>query len=112
AEVFQFGHGQQPAGPSRMTGDENEFAVARARRREAEKILYRRRLAILVGAEQANIQIVARELEVVGIAAVERNLLLRREYQSHVGVAFEAIQMIRAALPKRDDIGAQARAIQ
>ena len=66
-----------------------------------------RRLAILVNAEKTHIEVEARKLEVVRIAAEERDLLLRREDQADVGVAFETVEMIRAALPERDHIRAQ-----
>ena len=112
AHIFQFGDRQQPARPTRMAGDENQFAVARARGRKAEKIFHLRRLTILVGAEQADVEVVARELEVVGVATVESDLLLRREDDPHIGVALEAIEMISPALPKGDHVRAQAGAIE
>ena len=66
------------------------------------------RLPVFVSAENADIEIEARVFEIVRIAAIKRDLLLRREDQAHVIVAFEAIKMVDAALIKRDDIGAQA----
>ena len=64
-------------------------------------------LAIFVSAEDADIEIVAWILEVIGIAAVERRLLLGREDDPHIVVAFVAIQIVDAALIERDHIGAQ-----
>ena len=109
--VFQFSHGQQPAGSTRMSGDECEFAIACARRRETQEILHLCRFVIFVGTEQADVEVVARELEVVRVAAVKSDLLLGRKYQTNVRVALEAIEVIRAALPERDDVRAQTRAI-
>ena len=111
AQVFQFGNGAQPTRPPGVAGDESEFAGARARRGEAEKIRHLCRLAIFVGAKQADVQVMARELEVVRVAAVKSDLLLGRKDEPHIGVTLEAVKMIRPALPKRDDIGAQARAV-
>ena len=66
------------------------------------------RLAVLVDAEEADVEVVARILEVVRIAAEEGDLLLRGEDQAHVGVLLEAIEVILAALVERDDVAAQA----
>ena len=63
-------------------------------------------LAIFVSAENADIEIVTRILEVIGIATVERRLLFWREDDPHIVVAFVAIQIVNAAPIKRNHIGA------
>ncbi len=66
-----------------------------------------RRLAVFVGAEDADIEIEARILEVVRIAAVKGDLLLGREDEPDVVVTFVAIQIVDAALVERDHVGAK-----
>ena len=65
-------------------------------------------LAVFVGAKEADIEIEARILEVIRVAAVEGGLLLGREDQAHIGILLEAVKVILAALVERDDIAAQA----
>ena len=50
-------------------------------------------LSVFVDAEEADVEIVARILEVVRVAAVERDLLLGSEDQADVGVLLVAIKM-------------------
>ena len=68
------------------------------------------RNAVLVGAEEREVEVVARIGEVVGIAAEERHLLLGREDEADVGVLLVAIEPVLRALVERDDVGAQAGA--
>ena len=63
---------------------------------------------VLVGAKQANIQIVTGVLIIIRIAAEKRRLLLRGKNQPHIGVFFVTIKMILCALVERDDVAAQA----
>ena len=49
-------------------------------------VLELRRLAVLVGAEEADVEVVARVLEVVRIAAEEGDVELGGEHQADVGV--------------------------
>ena len=65
--------------------------------------------AVFVGPEQADVEVVARELEVVGVAAEERDLLLRCEYQPHIGVLLGAIEVICSPLPESHHVAPQAR---
>ena len=65
------------------------------------------RLAVLVDAEEADVEIVARILEVVRVAAEEGDVLLRREDQPHVGVLLVAVEMVLPALVERDHVAAQ-----
>ena len=70
------------------------------------------RLVVLVDAEEADVEIVARILEVVRVAAVKGDLLLRGEDQPDVGVLFEAIKVILPALVERDHVAAQAGLVE
>ena len=108
AQIGQLVRGQLPFGPSRMTADQSKFAIARAFRVPFQEMLGLGWLAIFVSAENADIEIVSRILEVIGIAAVERRLLFGREDDPHIVVAFVAIQIVNAAAIKRDHIGAQS----
>src|SRR5258706_15879814 len=65
-------------------------------------------LAILVSAKEANIEIVARILEVIRVTGEKRNLLLRREHQANIGVALEAVKVIAPALIELYHIAAHA----
>ncbi len=70
------------------------------------------RLAFLVGAEEGHVQVVARVGEVVGVAAVERGLLLGGEDQLDVGILLVAVEPVFAALVEGDHVGAQAGLFQ
>ena len=70
------------------------------------------RRVVLVDAEQREVEIVAREGEVVGIAAEERHLLLGREDEPDVGVLLVAVEPVLRALVERDDVGAQAGLVE
>ncbi len=111
ALILQFRHRQQPARASGMAGNKNQVAVRRALGREAEKMFHLRGLAVFVSAEETDVQVEARKLEIVHVAAEERDLLFGREHEPHVGVTLELIQMIRATLPERDDIRPHSGAI-
>src|SRR5438874_11930007 len=63
-------------------------------------------LAVLVNAKKCDIQIVARELEIIRIAAKKGHLKFRRKNQPHVGVLFETIKVIQDAGVERDYIAA------
>ena len=71
----------------------------------------RHRLAILVGAQQPHVQVVAREVEVVRIAAEEANPVLGREHQPDVLIATVAIQVMHAAAVEFHDIATHRRRI-
>ena len=66
------------------------------------------RLPVFVDAKDADIEIVTRILEIVGIAAVKSDLLLRREDDANVVVSFVLIEMVKAALIKCNHIRAKA----
>ena len=86
-----------------MAGDKDEFALGGAGDGPFEEVGGFCRDAILIDAEKADIETVARELEVVGISAEEGDLLLGGENEANVGVAAVAVEVILAALVERDD---------
>ena len=71
-------------------------------------MLHLRRLAVLVGPEQAHVEIEAGKLEVVGIAAEEGDLAFGSEDEADVGVLLRPVEVIGAALEERDDVASQA----
>jgi hypothetical protein len=58
--------------------------------------------------EQADVQIEAGVLKIVRIAAEEGDVLFRREHQPHVGVFFQTVQVVQAALVQGDHVAPQA----
>ena len=63
------------------------------------------RLAVVVDTEQRHVEAVAREREVVGIAAVERGVELGREHEADVGELLVEIEVILRALIERHHFG-------
>ena len=94
----------EPIGVARMAGDEDQLILRGAVLAPLEVMLDLGRLAVLVDAEKADVEIVARIREVVRIAAVEGDLLLRSEHQANVRVMLETIEVILPALIERDDL--------
>ena len=91
-----------------MAGDEDEIAVLRAALAPLQVVRRMHRLAVLVRAEEADVEVVARILEVVGIAAEEGDADFRREDEPDVGVFLVAIEVVLAALEERDHVAAEA----
>ena len=92
---------------ARTAAHERQLAIARSARIPFEKVFDLGRLPVLINTEEADIEIEARILEVVGIAAVKCHLLFRRKNEPHIIVAFVAIKMIHAALIQRHHIGTE-----
>jgi hypothetical protein len=107
ADVFEVRDGVEPAGASGMARDEREFAVARAGSAPLEEVLELHRLIVLIDAKEADIEVVAGELEIVGIAAEEGDVFFGGEDEADVGVFFILVEMIFAALKERDDVAAK-----
>lgn len=68
----------------------------------------RGRLAVFVDAKERHVEVVVRELEVVGVAAKEGDVLLGGEDQADVSVFFVAVEVVLAALEERDHVAAEA----
>ena len=63
------------------------------------------RLVVLVDAEEADVEVVARVLEVIRVAAEEGGLLLRGEDDADVGVLLERVEVVLPAGVERDHVG-------
>ena len=95
-----------------MPGNEGQLALGSPLFGPLQGVGHLHRLAVFVGAEKADIEVEARILEVVGIAAEEGDLLLGGEHQAHIGVLLEPVQMVRPALIQGHHIGAETRGVQ
>ena len=96
--VLHLGQGVLAAGAAGVPGHEGEVAGLETGAGPLEEVLGLVGLAVLVDAEEGEVQVVAREGEVVGVAAEEGDLHLRREDQAHVGVLLVAVDPVLAAL--------------
>src|SRR5947209_17066369 len=90
-----------------MTADKHKLVVAHAIGGPLEVILKTYRLVVLVSAEERNVEVVARVLEVVWVPTEEGNGELRREDQPYVVVFLVLIKVIDRARVERDHIAAQ-----
>ena len=66
-------------------------------------------MTVFVCAQQADVEVEARKVEVVRISAELGDLELRRENQAHIVVAFVAIQIVDTTVVQRDNIATNAR---
>jgi len=71
-----------------------------------------RRPAVLVGPEEADVEVVAGKLEIVRVAAEKGDLPLRGEDEPHVGVFLRAVEVVEASLVQGDDVAPQPRGRQ
>src|SRR5205085_11343305 len=99
----------EPLRAPRMPQHERQLAIRRAVPAPLEIVLGLQGLVFVINTEEATVQIEPRVVKVVVIAAKERDLLLRREDQPHIGVAPVTVEVIAAALIKRDDLAEQPR---
>src|SRR5258707_9815845 len=91
-------------GGAGMARGEGQIAGLRIRRRITQIAGFAvERAAVTIDPHIADIEVVARELEIVGIAAEERDRLLGREHQPHVLVTAALVESVEAALIERDD---------
>ena len=91
-----------------MPRHEHEVAVGHAVVGPRQMVLHPGRPSMLVGAEEADVEVEPGKLEVVGVAAKEGDLLLRREDQPHVGVLLRAVEVVGASLIERDHVTPQS----
>ncbi len=109
---LELGQGHQAVGRAGVAGNEDQLAVGGAVGAPLQVVGGLDRLAFFIGAENGHVQVVAREGEVVGVAAVEGGLLLGSEDQLDVGVLLVAIEPVLAALVEGDHVGAQPGLLQ
>src|SRR5256885_1974076 len=107
AEGFQLRHRQLSLGRARMTADYDHLARLGARLAEREEILQPRRSAVFVDAQQRDVEVVAREVEVVRVAAAKRDRQLRGEGEAHVLETAIAVQMVETAVIEIDHVAAR-----
>src|SRR6266536_2028881 len=91
-----------------MAGDENQLIVGSAGLAPLQIVLELDLLVIFIDTEEADIEVVAGVFEIVGVAAEEGDVFFGREDEADVGVLFELIEVILAALKERDDDAAEA----
>lgn len=105
ARRLELGHGEKAARAARVPSHEDEVVFLRTFRAPAQPVLGVQRLAVLVDSEEREVQFVAREGEVVGVAAEGCDGLLGRAHQAHVIEGAVAVQPVLAALVELDRFG-------
>ena len=93
-----------------MSGDESQLAIAGAIRLPLQVVRRLGRLAVLVGAEERDVEIVAGILEVIGIAAEERDGKFRRKHQPDVVILFVFVEVVHRARVQRHHVAANVAA--
>ncbi len=88
-------------------GDEHGLVGGRAVEVDRQMLRRRGRTAVLVGAQQREVEAPARKLEVVRVAAERGDVGLGREDQPHVVVAPILIEPELAAAVERDGLAFQ-----
>ena len=94
-----------------MAGDEDQVALLGAVLAPLQVMRRPHGPAVFIGAEEAEVEIVAGILEVVRVAAEEGRGEFGSEHQANVGVFLVGVEMILTALIERDDVAAQARLV-
>src|SRR6185369_5841052 len=92
---------------TRIAGHENKVAFLDARGGPLEVILRMYWLTIFVNTHEGHVDIEAREIEVIRIAAEKRGLEFRHEHETNVRVFLVTIEIVLSALVKRDDVRPQ-----
>src|SRR4051812_736310 len=90
-----------------MTANERQLVVGWAFAVPLQVMLDLRRLAVFVSAEDADVEVEPGILEVIGIAAVKRDLLFRSKDQANVVITLVAVKVELAALIKGHHIRTQ-----
>ena len=101
----------EPAGRTGVADHEGQFAFLGCARVPDQVVRRANRLAVFVGAQEARIERIAREVEVVGIAAEGRGPVLRCPDEAHVRILAIGIELVLAAAEQRDDLAARRREI-
>ena len=91
-----------------MARNENQIAIFDTGFRPLQVVVEMDRLVVLVDTEEGDVQVIAREGEVVGIAAKKRGFEFRRKHQAHIGVLFVFVEVVNFARVERDHVAAQA----
>ena len=105
---FELRHGIKSIGRSGMTGSEGQVAGLRVGLGVTKKILTGvERAAVTVDPQIGEIEIVAREFEIIGIAAKKGNRPFRRKDQPHILVTAIPVEVINTTAIERDDVAAE-----
>ena len=108
ARELQLGVGRQAPSRAGIARNKSQFLVLDSCVAPAQPVFHLDRLAVLVGAEEGKIEIVARVGEIVRVAAELRDIELRREHQAHVGVLLVLVKVVHAARVERHHVAAVA----
>ena len=100
----QLRDGEFTAGAAGIAGHEHEIALFRAVGAPLQIIGARGRMIVFVRAHDADVEVEAGKIEIVGIAAELRHGHFRGEDEPDVVVALVAVQIVDAALVERDHL--------
>src|SRR5687768_14184019 len=100
------GHSVQPLGGAGMAGNKNQLPIFRAGLRPFEIVVHFRGLIVFINANERHVDVEAREVEVVGVAAKKGSLKLRDKYQPDITESLVAVKIVLASLIERDDVAA------
>ncbi len=102
AQMLELGHGQQPLGRARVTGDEDRLARGRALAPPAQEVGRCGGPAVFVDAQEGHVEAPAGKVEVVRIAAKGRDRGLGNEHHPHVVVALVLVEKVLPAVVEAD----------
>src|SRR6202044_3536592 len=106
--LVELGHGEETLGRAGIADGEGHLARQRLALAKMEiPILGIKRLAILVDAQEADIQSIARGLEIIWIAAEIGDRILGREDDADILITPIFIEIVPAAAEQRLDIATQ-----
>ena len=108
AQEAELVHRKQTASTARVPGDKDQVPFLYAHRRPLQVIVDFGRLAVLVRAEERNIEIVTRIFKVVGVATEERHIEFRCEDQPNVVVLLVFVEVVHGSRIQGDDIAPHA----
>ena len=109
AQPLQLAHRQQARGRAGVAGHEHRVTLGRGVRIPAQEARALDRTAVLIGAQEAGIEGVAREVEIVRVPTEEGRLVLGGEHQPDVVIAAEFVQGVPAAAVEADDLAVEFR---
>ncbi len=90
----------------------NQFIPGWAGRIPFEVIRRFKRLSMLVNPEEADIEVKAGKLKVIGVAAKETGLLLGRKNEADVGIFFVAVEIVARSPEESDHFADQAGLVE
>src|SRR5580658_7531904 len=102
----------QAGGRTGITGDKYQVAFLGATLAPFEIVCRFRRLAILIGTKECDIEVVTREFEIVGVAAEEGCGKFGGEDEPDIRIFLISVEVITPATVEGNDVTAQAGAIE